>query len=243
MAMVNGRPIDHGHQPSAISHQPSAISPQPLAISPQPLEVALLCVATLIPRKGHDLLFRALASIPHRNWRLICAGSTERDPATVERLRAQLEADGIDDRVELVGDLDAARLAVQYDRADVFVLPTLHEGYGMAVAEALARGLPVVSTATGAIKELVGIHDDGGHANTGGVPSQPDRPANTGSARLQPGRPAGVVVPPGDLNALTAALSASGVFMTRRSPNLSRSPTWDDAVAAMERVLERVARP
>ncbi|PYR00602.1 MAG: hypothetical protein DMF96_02960 [Acidobacteria bacterium] len=236
-------------EPSAINHQPLE-SHQPSAISHQPCEVSLLCVATLIPRKGHDLLFRALASIPHRNWRLICAGSTERDPATVERLRAQLEADGIDDHVELVGDLDAARLAVQYDRADVFVLPTLHEGYGMAVAEALARGLPVVSTATGAIKELVGIHDDGGHANTGGVPSQPDRPANTGSARLQPGRPAGVVVPPGDLNALTAALSrvlgdarlreqlAEGAQQAR-----DKLPTWDDAVAAMERVLERVARP
>ena len=60
---------------------------------------------------------------------------------------------GLEDRVSLAGDLDAAALAALYDRADLFVLPTLYEGYGMAVAEALARGLPVVSTATGAIPE------------------------------------------------------------------------------------------
>jgi len=209
-------PLARGSQPSANSHQTSALSPQPS-------EVALLCVATLIPRKGHDLLFRALASLPHRNWRLICAGSTERDPATVERLRAQLDAEGIADRVELVGDLDAAALAVHYDRADVFVLPTLYEGYGMAVAEALARGLPVVSTATGGIEEIV--------LGRGGA------------------QPAGLVVPPGDLDAFTEALSqvvddeqlrARLAKSARRVRD--RLPTWDAAAGAMERALERVAR-
>jgi len=57
--------------------------------------------------------------------------------------------------VSLAGDMDATALGAQYDRADVFVLPTRYEGYGMAVAEALARGLPVISTATGAIEDLV----------------------------------------------------------------------------------------
>jgi glycosyltransferase involved in cell wall biosynthesis len=60
------------------------------------------------------------------------------------------------DRVSLAGDLDAAALEAVYDRSDVFVLATLRETYGMAVAEALAHGLPVVSTATGAIPKLVG---------------------------------------------------------------------------------------
>ena len=64
------------------------------------------------------------------------------------------------DRVSLAGDLDAPRLSDCYDRADVFVLATLQETYGMAVAEALAHGLPVVSTTTGAIPALVG--DDAG---------------------------------------------------------------------------------
>jgi glycosyltransferase involved in cell wall biosynthesis len=101
------------------------------------------------------MLLSALAAIPHRQWRLTCAGSLDRDAPTVARVRARLRADGLEDRVSLAGDMDAAALAMHYDRADLFVLATLYEGYGMAVAEALARGLPVVSTATGAIEDLV----------------------------------------------------------------------------------------
>jgi len=120
----------------------------------------LLCVATPNPGKGHAILFRALATVPHRNWRLTCVGSLERHPPTVARLRARLCEDGLTDQVALIGERDAAGLNALYDMADLFVLATLHETYGMAVAEALARGLPVVSTTTGAIADLVG--DDAG---------------------------------------------------------------------------------
>ena len=67
------------------------------------------------------------------------------------RVRALIREHALEDRVSLLGDLDADALAAEYDRADLFVLPTLYEGYGMAVAEALARGVPVISTATGAM--------------------------------------------------------------------------------------------
>jgi glycosyltransferase involved in cell wall biosynthesis len=118
-------------------------------------EVHLLCVASLTPRKGHEVLFRALAEMPQRNWRLTCVGSLERDPGMVRRLRGQLAQSGVDDRVSLVGEMNGAALARVYDGADVFVLATLYEGYGMVVAEALAHGLPVVATRTGAIGDLV----------------------------------------------------------------------------------------
>jgi glycosyltransferase involved in cell wall biosynthesis len=117
-------------------------------------------VATLNPGKGHDILFRALAAHKHAPWYLTCAGSLDRHPQTVTQLRARLRTDALEDRVSLVGDVDATTLASCYHGADLFVLATLHETYGMAVAEALARGLPVISTATGAIGELVG--DDAG---------------------------------------------------------------------------------
>src|SRR6185503_11127611 len=117
--------------------------------SDEDAELTMLCVATLTPRKGHDILFRALAALPHRHWRLRCAGSLDRDPALVRQLIARLRHEGLEDRVDLLGDLDAERLGVEYDRSDLFVLSTRYEGFGMAVAEALARGLPVVSTATG----------------------------------------------------------------------------------------------
>jgi glycosyltransferase involved in cell wall biosynthesis len=183
--------------------------------SAEAFEVGLLCVATLTPRKGHEVLFRALASIRGLPWRLTCAGGLDRDRATVERLRAQLNADGLSDRVDLVGDLDAAQLAVYYDRADVFVLATRYEGYGMAVAEALARGVPVISTATGGIPALV--TDE-----------------------------AGIVVAPGDQAAFTAALGrvvGDGALRRQLAQGArrvrDRLPTWADAAAAMERVLDR----
>ena len=109
----------------------------------------LLCVATLNPGKGHDILFQALAAVPQRNWRLTCAGSLNRAPAAVDRLRVLLGTLGLDDRVSLAGELDADALAACYDAADLFVLATLRETFGMAVAEALARGLPVVAPRRG----------------------------------------------------------------------------------------------
>ena len=135
----------------------------------------MLCVAALIPRKGHELLLDALASLTASRWHLTCAGSLTRSPGTTQRLQAQLQRLGLKERVTLAGEVDAAALAGLYSQADVFVLPTLFEGYGMAVAEALAHGLPVISTRVGAIAELVGTQ-------------------------------AGLLVAPGDRDALQAAL-------------------------------------
>ncbi len=118
--------------------------------------VEMLCVATLVPRKGHDVLFAALARLRHLHWHLTCAGSDTLSPSTAAALRERLRTSGLAERVTLAGDLDPAALAEAYDRADLFVLATRHEGYGMAVAEAVAHGLPVVSTYTGAIPDLVG---------------------------------------------------------------------------------------
>jgi glycosyltransferase involved in cell wall biosynthesis len=118
--------------------------------------IRLLSVATVHAGKGHELLVAALARLKHRSWELTCAGSLTRDPVTVERVRTALVGADLEQRVSLAGELDEEQLRRAYDRADVFVLATLQETYGMAVAEALAHGLPVVATTTGAIPELVG---------------------------------------------------------------------------------------
>ena len=179
----------------------------------------LLSVAAVTAGKGHEILVRALEALPSRDWLLTCAGSLDRDPSTVERLRARLRTGGLDDRVSLAGELDADALEVCYHSADVFVLATLHETYGMAVAEALAHGLPIVSTTTGAIPELVGAGRNGE-------------------------KPAGLLVPPGDVGAMTAALSkivgdarvrdqlAEGARRVR-----DRLPTWDEAADKMAAAL------
>lgn len=116
----------------------------------------LLCVATMIPRKGHDLLFEALAPLASGRWHLTCAGSLERDMQFAAERAAQLRRLGLSAQVTLAGEVPPATLEQLYCDADLFVLPTRQEGYGMAVAEALVHGLPVISTRVGGIAELVG---------------------------------------------------------------------------------------
>lgn len=129
--------------------------PAPAAHGSSGNPVHLLCVATLTPRKGHDTLFRALAAVPDANWVLTCAGSGDRDPATAARLRALTLELGIDGRVRFIGSVDQETLFRYYDGADVFVLPTLREGFCMAICEALARGLPVISTPACGLQALI----------------------------------------------------------------------------------------
>jgi glycosyltransferase involved in cell wall biosynthesis len=178
--------------------------------------VELLCVATLVPRKGHDVLVRALASMSDARWHLTCVGGMDRDEPWVAALRAQAAAAGLEPRITFMGELDRSPLDARYDAADVFVLPTWYEGYGMAVAEALARGLPVVSTATGAIADLVG--------SDAGLLVPPGDAAALASAL------SAVVTDP----ALRARLAAGA----RRAR--SRLQSWDDAAGLMARTIEGI---
>lgn len=134
--------------------------PAPLARGSGGAVPELLCVGALIPRKGHELLLAALARLADRPWHLTLVGSTARDPATAEALAAQIRRLCLGERVRVAGELDEAGLADAYAAADLFVLPSRFEGYGMAYAEALARGLPVLGTRAGAIPETV--PDDAG---------------------------------------------------------------------------------
>ncbi len=115
----------------------------------------LLCVATITPRKGHRVLIDALAGLCDRAWTLHCFGSLAMDPDTTAALRATIAQNGLSARVLLHGEADDAALDAAYAQADVFVLASLYEGYGMVLADALARGLPVVSTTAGAIPHTV----------------------------------------------------------------------------------------
>lgn len=118
--------------------------------------VQLLCVGTLTQRKGHDLLLLALAALRHHDWRLDCVGSATRDPATAAALAESVARLGLQDRVRWRGELAHAALDAAWDAADLLVSASRCEGYGMAVAEALAHGLPVVATDVGAAASLVG---------------------------------------------------------------------------------------
>lgn len=112
----------------------------------------LLCVASIVPRKGHDILVEALAKIADLDWNARFVGPSRDEPWRA-RLDRMISDAGLADRIEFTGPLND--LDPEYARAGIFVLATRHEGYGMAYAEALAAGLPVVGCAVGAVPEVV----------------------------------------------------------------------------------------
>lgn len=111
----------------------------------------LLCVATVTPRKGHDVLIDALARLVDHDWQCDCIGGLEHDPHHAERIAARIRESGLEARVRLLGQRVPEALGEAYHEADLFVLPSHYEGYGMVVTEALARGLPIVTTTGGAL--------------------------------------------------------------------------------------------
>ena len=117
--------------------------------------VRLLSVGSLVERKGFDVLIAALSMVADLPWRLTIAGDRTRDPQAVTRLEDDIAHYKLGGRVETLGAVAPDRLAVLYTKADVFVLASRFEGYGMAYAEAVAHGLPVIGTTAGAIPETV----------------------------------------------------------------------------------------
>ena len=122
---------------------------------------ALLCVAAVTPGKGHDVLLDALATMADLSWQCACVGSLDRDPAFVESLRHRSLDRGLGDRVSFSGPRTGAELDRSYAAADLVVLASRAETYGMVVTEALARGLPVVATDVGGVTEALGHGADG----------------------------------------------------------------------------------
>jgi glycosyltransferase involved in cell wall biosynthesis len=115
----------------------------------------LLAVGAVVPRKGFDVLVAALATISSLPWKLTIAGDLTRDTAAAARLRSEIARHKLTGRIAVLGAVSSGMLASLYETADLFVLPSYFEGYGMAYSEALAHGLPVIGTTAGAIAETV----------------------------------------------------------------------------------------
>lgn len=204
-------------------------------VDPAPLSTGteagshLLCVAAVTPRKAQDLLVAALAavrgthgSVLAADWTCTIVGALDRDPAYAARVMAA--ADELDGRVTFTGSLTGADLEARYAAADLLVLPSHAETYGMVVTEALARGVPVLATEVGGVPEALGW------APAPRPVAAPERP--------------GILVPPGDPGALADAL---GQWLTRpdlrdalRAAAHSRRSTldgWDATARALSAVL------
>ena len=177
----------------------------------------LLCVANLVPRKGHELLVEALARIRDLDWSLRCVGSLERDPATARTVRRLIRAVGLGRRITLDGECPAHSVSRAYQTADAFVLPSFYEGYGMVYAEAMAHGLPVIATTAGATPET--------------VPSQ-------AGLLVPPGDPAALARA---LRRLIAQPALAARLAAGSRTTGARLPDWPQATEAWERAFDRLA--
>ena len=181
----------------------------------------LLCVAAVVPHKGHDTLFASLAIIADLSWRCVCVGPLDRDPGFVDRLRRRAETDGIADRIWFAGARSPREVDRAYAAADVVVHASNAETFGMVVIEALACGLPVIATAVGGVPEALGHTADG--------------------------RRPGLLVPPRDPLALSVALSSwlkdGDVRQRLRQAAQERRTTLARWSATADRVARVLARP
>ena len=113
----------------------------------------LLCVGAVVAAKGQDTLLSALSDVDGP-WNCTCVGAVDLEPGFVEGLRRR--AAGFADRFHLVGPRSSTALDRAYSAADLLVVPSRGESYGMVITEALARGLPVIATAVGGVPEALG---------------------------------------------------------------------------------------
>lgn len=178
--------------------------------------VRLLSVGAVVPRKGFDVLIAALGTLTKLPWRLTIVGDRTRDRKAVAQLEADITLHRLSDRVAVLGVVSPQRLAEFYVEADVFVLASRFEGYGMAYAEAIARGLPVIGTSAGAIPETV--------PHGTGILVKPDDPPALADALRQ------IIEDPTERLRLRSAARAAG----------ARLPTWQDSVKIFSRAIEAV---
>ncbi|WP_060888865.1 glycosyltransferase family 4 protein, partial [Streptomyces scabiei] len=134
----------------------------------------LLCVAAVTPRKGQHRLVEALATVTELRWSCVLVGSLDQEPEYVDHLRTLIAKFGLEDRFHLAGPQAGAQLDASYAAADLMVLTSYAETYGMAVTEALARGIPVLASDVGGLPEAVGRAPDGG---VPGILVPPENPA------------------------------------------------------------------
>jgi glycosyltransferase involved in cell wall biosynthesis len=182
----------------------------------------LLCVGAVAPHKGQDVLVDALAGLRDSDWHCTITGPLDRNPGFVDELQRRIAAAGLADRTAVTGPADHDGLRELYAAADLLVLPSRLEAYGMVVTEALAAGLPVVASRVGGVPEAVGTTSLG-----------------------EPG----LLVPPGDPPALREALAAwlGDPDLRTRLHTAARERRgelagWDTTTRAVAAALSRARR-
>lgn len=178
----------------------------------------LLCVGAVAPHKGQDVLVHALAGMTDLpDWTCSIVGSLDADRDFASLTTAAIRSGRLTERVALVGVLTGQRLADAYGAADLVVAPSRAESYGMVVAEALARGIPVVAARVGGVPEAIA------------------------------GSKAGILIPPNDPVALRAVLRRwqedvgwRAVLKAEAMRSRTVTRAWDEPAGVVAAVLREV---
>jgi glycosyltransferase involved in cell wall biosynthesis len=208
---------DYGVSAERITVARPGNDPVPMAQGSQDGIVRLLSVGALVRRKGFDVLVAGLATLADLPWRLTIAGDRGRDPKTATQLDADIARHKLGGRIEVLGAVSPEKLAALYAVSDVFVLVSRYEGYGMAYAEAIAHGLPVIGTNAGAIPDTV-------PAGAGILVAPDDVGALAATLRR-------TIENPEHRRSLALAARQAA----------SQLPTWQDSAKLFSRALEAVA--
>jgi glycosyltransferase involved in cell wall biosynthesis len=179
--------------------------------------VRLVSVGSVVPGKGYDVLIAALAKIADMPWRLAIAGDLTRDVAAVAKLHSDIRAYNLGERIAVLGPLAPDALMKLYLASDIFVLASRFESYGMALAEAIAHGLPMVSTTAGAIPDTVPAD--------AGLLVPPDDAAAFAEA----------------VGRLICNSAERRRFATNASSAAAQLPSWEDSARRFASALDRIA--
>lgn len=182
---------------------------------PGPLE--LLFLGIVIPRKGLLPLLEALAGIGRDIWRLSVVGSLDFDPAHAARARQFARQKGLEDSVRFLGPVRDDELVRTLSTSHVFCMPYAYEGFGIAILEAMAYGLPAIGCRDGAAVETIRHGANGYLLNQGDLAGLAPLLTQLHSDR-------------GEL--LRMALAARKTYIG--------SPTWQDGVKAIDRFLREI---
>lgn len=115
----------------------------------------LLYVGTVSRRKGLLFLLKAIKLLSKPDVKLKIVGDVEYDPNYYDELCRYVKEHGLDVRVRFTGKLSRESLRKEYESADIFVLPSVWEGYGIVLIEAMKAGLPIVASRVGGIPEII----------------------------------------------------------------------------------------
>ena len=190
-----------------------------VAVTPRATQdqFTLLAVGAIVPRKGYDVLLAALAPLAALDWKLIIVGDQDRSRETVQQLAADIIRHGLHGRVEMPGAVSAGRTCHALYICRSLRPAVALEGYGMAYAEAIAHGLPVVGTTGGAIPQTV-------PASAGMLVPPDDVAALTAVLRR-------LIQNPHERQALAAGARAAAADL----------PTWPQSAKIFAQALEEVA--